>query len=63
MSLPKINEIKDLTKNDLENEILNIKKELFKLRISRKTKKVFKSHQLKHQKHRLAQLLMIQNSN
>ena len=63
MGLPKIDEIKDLTADDLEKEILNIKKKLFKLRIARKTKKEFKSHQLKHEKHRLAQLLMIQNKN
>nr|YP_011007410.1 50S ribosomal protein L29 [Sporochnus bolleanus]WAM64839.1 50S ribosomal protein L29 [Sporochnus bolleanus] len=63
MSLPKINEIKTLNKNDLENEILNIKKQLFKLRLSRATKQSFKSHQFKHVKHRLAQLLMIQKSN
>nr|YP_011005582.1 50S ribosomal protein L29 [Cutleria multifida]WAM62586.1 50S ribosomal protein L29 [Cutleria multifida] len=63
MSLPKIDEIKALNKVDLENEILNIKKELFKLRFYRKTKQSFKSHQFKHQKHRLAQLLMIQKNN
>nr|YP_010317835.1 ribosomal protein L29 [Silvetia siliquosa]UNH90272.1 ribosomal protein L29 [Silvetia siliquosa] len=63
MSLPSINEIQSLNINELENEILNIKKELFKLRFYRGNKQVFKSHQIKHQKHRLAQLLMIrQNS-
>nr|YP_010634171.1 50S ribosomal protein L29 [Ecklonia radiata]YP_011006283.1 50S ribosomal protein L29 [Ecklonia cava]YP_011006424.1 50S ribosomal protein L29 [Eisenia bicyclis]QWK43290.1 ribosomal protein L29 [Ecklonia arborea]QWK43574.1 ribosomal protein L29 [Ecklonia radicosa]WAM63428.1 50S ribosomal protein L29 [Ecklonia cava subsp. stolonifera]WAM63287.1 50S ribosomal protein L29 [Ecklonia cava]WAM63569.1 50S ribosomal protein L29 [Eisenia bicyclis] len=63
MSLPKIDEIKNLDKNELENEILNIKKQLFKLRLRRGTKQSFKSHQFKHGKHRLAQLLMIQKSN
>ncbi|CAM9435436.1 unnamed protein product [Ascophyllum nodosum] len=63
MSLPSINEIQSLNINELENEILNIKKELFKLRFYRGNKQAFKSHQIKHQKHRLAQLLMIrQNS-
>nr|QWK42154.1 ribosomal protein L29 [Pseudochorda nagaii] len=63
MSLPKIDEIKNLNKDDLENEILNIKKELFKLRLRRGAKQSFKSHQFKHGKHRLAQLLMIKKSN
>nr|YP_006639098.1 50S ribosomal protein L29 [Saccharina japonica]YP_009865345.1 50S ribosomal protein L29 [Saccharina latissima]YP_010688160.1 50S ribosomal protein L29 [Saccharina longissima]YP_010863409.1 50S ribosomal protein L29 [Saccharina japonica x Saccharina latissima]YP_011005722.1 50S ribosomal protein L29 [Cymathaere triplicata]YP_011006706.1 50S ribosomal protein L29 [Hedophyllum nigripes]QOV02289.1 50S ribosomal protein L29 [Saccharina sp. ye-B]QWK42297.1 ribosomal protein L29 [Postelsia palma len=63
MSLPKIDEIKNLDKNELENEILNIKKQLFKLRLRRGAKQSFKSHQFKHGKHRLAQLLMIQKSN
>ena len=63
MSLPNIDEITTLTNSELENEILNVKKELFRLRLRRGTKQSFKSHQLKHSKHRLAQLLMIKNSN
>nr|YP_011007270.1 50S ribosomal protein L29 [Scytothamnus australis]WAM64699.1 50S ribosomal protein L29 [Scytothamnus australis] len=63
MSLPKIDEIKALDKNDLEKEILNIKKQLFELRLCRGTKQSFKSHQFKHRKHRLAQLLMIKEGN
>nr|QWK41726.1 ribosomal protein L29 [Akkesiphycus lubricus] len=63
MSLPKIDEIKALSKDDLEKEILNIKKELFKLRLRRGAKQSFKSHQFKHGKHRLAQLLMIKKNN
>ena len=62
MSLPNIDEITTLTSSELENEILNVKKELFRLRLRRGTKQSFKSHQLKHSKHRLAQLLMIKNS-
>nr|YP_009327043.1 50S ribosomal protein L29 [Pleurocladia lacustris]ANS57633.1 50S ribosomal protein L29 [Pleurocladia lacustris]ANS57777.1 50S ribosomal protein L29 [Pleurocladia lacustris] len=64
MSLPKINEIIMLSQSELEDEILNVKKELFKLRLRRgtKQKQFFKSHQFKHSKHRLAQLLMIQKS-
>ena len=41
MSLPKIDEIKNLDKNELENEILNIKKQLFKLRLRRGAKQSF----------------------
>ena len=59
MSLPKIDEITMLSKSELEDEIFNVKKELFRLRLRRGTKQSFKSHQLKHSKHRLAQLLMI----
>lgn len=62
MSLPKIDEIIMLSKSELEDEIFNVKKELFRLRLRRGTKQSFKSHQLKHSKHRLAQLLMIKNS-
>lgn len=59
MSLPKIDEIISLTNSELEDEILNVKKELFKLRVRRAAKQPFKSHQIKHSKHRLSQLLMI----
>ena len=62
MSLPKIDEILTLNIRELENEILNVKKELFQLRLKRGTKQSFKSHQLKHTKHRLAQLLMTKDS-
>ena len=62
MSLLKIDEITMLSKSELEDEIFNVKKELFRLRLRRGTKQSFKSHQLKHSKHRLAQLLMIKNS-
>lgn len=62
MSLPTISEVKILKQEDLENEILNVKKQLFKLRLYRETKQNFKSHQFKHARHRLAQLLMVQNN-
>lgn len=62
MSLPKIDEITTLNNTELENEILNVKKGLFRLRLLRGTKQSFKSHQLKHSKHRLGQLLMIKNN-
>ncbi len=57
MVLPKITEIKDLNVVELENEILTLKKQLFKLRFCKATKETFKSHEFKHKKHRLAQLL------
>lgn len=57
MVLPKIKEIEDLSVLDLENEILTLKKQLFKLRFCKATKETFKSHEFKHKKCRLAQLL------
>ena len=59
MAFPKIEDIRLLTNNDLENEILTIKKQLFKLRFCRATKETFKPHEFKHKKHRLAQLLLV----
>lgn len=59
MALPKIEDIRALNGNDLENEILTIKKQLFKLRFCRATKETFKPHEFKHKKHRLGQLLLV----
>nr|YP_011006988.1 50S ribosomal protein L29 [Phaeostrophion irregulare]WAM64275.1 50S ribosomal protein L29 [Phaeostrophion irregulare] len=63
MSLPKIEDLKNLSSNDLENEIASVKKQLFQLRLYRGTRQPFKPHQFIHLKHRLGQLLMIQKSN
>ena len=59
MALPKIEEVRALNTKDLENEILTIKKQLFKLRFCRGTKETFKPHEFKHKKHRLGQLLLV----
>ncbi|CAL8412437.1 unnamed protein product [Dictyota dichotoma] len=57
MALPKITEIEDLNVLDLDNEILTLKKQLFKLRFCKATKETFKPHEFTHKKRRLAQLL------
>jgi large subunit ribosomal protein L29 len=59
MNFPKIEEIKNLTSEELKNEILSLEKQLFDLRFKKATRKPFKPHLFKHTKHRLAQLSMI----
>lgn len=59
MVLPKITEVRNLNLSELENEILAIKKQLFKLRFCRATRETFNPHEFKHKKHRLAQLLFV----
>jgi len=61
MSLPQISEIKDLKNEELHQEILQIKKELFDLRFKKATRQTFKPHEIKHAKHRLAQLLTVEH--
>lgn len=61
MALPKIKDSQNLTLIELENEILSLKKQLFKLRFCRATRETFKPHEFKHKKHRLAQLLFIKS--
>jgi large subunit ribosomal protein L29 len=61
MSLPQISEIKDLKNEELHQEILKTKKELFDLRFKKSTRQAFKPHEIKHAKHRLAQLLTVEH--
>lgn len=62
MSLPKIEDIIVLERDELKNEILVIKKELLQLRIKQAVKEPIKAHQFRHARHRLRQLLMIQQN-
>ncbi len=60
MALPKISEIRDLSDDQLKEEIAAVKKQLFDLRFQKATRQLEKSHQFKHTRHRLAQLLTVE---
>jgi large subunit ribosomal protein L29 len=60
MSLPKIDEIKDLSDQEITDQITAVKKDLFQLRFQKATRQMDKPHQFKHKRHRLAQLLTIE---
>lgn len=60
MPLPKVDEIKDLSDQDLSDQITTVKKELFQLRFQKATRQMDKPHQFKHKRHRLAQLMTIE---
>jgi len=60
MSFPKINELKDLELNEIKNEILALKKELFELRLKKAARQSFKPHSFKHIKHRLRLLINLE---
>jgi large subunit ribosomal protein L29 len=61
MSLPKMDEIKDLSDQELVDQIAAVKKELFQLRFQKATRQMDKPHQFKHKRHRLAQLLTLEH--
>jgi large subunit ribosomal protein L29 len=61
MPLPKISEARDLSDEKLSDEILAVKKQLFQLRLQKATKQLDKPHQFRHARHRLAQLLTVEN--
>jgi large subunit ribosomal protein L29 len=60
MPLPKISEARELTDEQLAEEILAVKKQLFQLRLQKATRQLEKPHQFRHARHRLAQLMTVE---
>jgi large subunit ribosomal protein L29 len=60
MAFPKIEDARSLSDEELAQEILAAKEELFRLRLQKSTRQLEKPHQFKHIKHRIAQLLTVE---
>lgn len=60
MSLPKIENVRKLNDEELVDEILAAKRQLFNLRFQQATRRLEKPHEFKHVRHRLAQLLTVE---
>lgn len=60
MPLPKISEARELSDEQLAQEIIAVKKQLFQLRLKKATRQLEKPHQFTHARHRLAQLLTVE---
>jgi large subunit ribosomal protein L29 len=60
MALPKIEDARNLGDEELAEEILAVKRELFQLRLEQATRRLEKPHLFKHAKHRLSQLLTVE---
>ena len=60
MALPKIADVRNLSEEELAEEILAVKRELFQLRLEQATRRLEKPHLFKHAKHRMAQLLTVE---
>ena len=60
MPFPEIAEVRELSDEEIANEIAKVKRELFDLRILKATGRIEKTHLFKHNRHRLAQLLTIE---
>ncbi len=61
MALPTVKEARDLSDSELAEQIITAKKELFELRFQKATRKLEKPHLFKHTRHRLSQLLTVEN--
>ena len=60
MALPKITDVRKLSDEELAEEILAVKRQLFQLRLEQATRRLEKPHLFKHTKHRLSQLLTVE---
>lgn len=60
MPFPKISEVRDLSDQEISEQIAATKKQLFDLRFQKATRRLEKSHQFKHARHRLAQLMTLE---
>ncbi len=60
MALPKIEDVRNLSDEELAEEILAAKRQLFQLRLQQATRRLEKTHEFKHTRHRIGQLLTIE---
>jgi large subunit ribosomal protein L29 len=60
MPLPKISEARELSAQELNDQIAALKRELFELRLQKATQRLEKPHLFKQNRHRLAQLMTVE---
>lgn len=61
MALPKIEDARALSNEELHEEIASVKKQLFDLRFQMATRQLETTHEFKHRKHQLAQLMTVES--
>lgn len=61
MALSKMTDIRALSDQEVADGIVAIKRELFELRLQQATNRLEKTHQFKHARHKLAQLMTVEH--
>ncbi|NCJ08026.1 50S ribosomal protein L29 [Synechococcales cyanobacterium C] len=61
MALTKISDLEDLTLEEVEIKIQELKRQLFDLRFQQATRQAVKPHEFKHARHTLAQLMTLKH--
>jgi large subunit ribosomal protein L29 len=61
MPLPKISDVRGLSDQELAEQIVALKRQLFELRLQKATRRLEKFHLFKHTRHHLAQLMTVEN--
>lgn len=59
MPLPKIQDARKLSDEELADEILAAKRELFQLRMQKATRRLEKTHQFKQLRHKIGQMMTV----
>ena len=59
MPLPKIEDARKLSDEELADEILAAKRELFQLRMQKATRRLEKTHQFKQLRHKIGQMMTV----
>ncbi|MCT7963264.1 50S ribosomal protein L29 [Laspinema sp. D1] len=62
MAFPKMADIANLSDEEVNEQILSLKRELFTLRLQQATRRLEKTHLFKHKRHQLAQLLTLEGA-
>lgn len=60
MPLSKIEDARNLNDQELADAIVAVKKQLFELRLQKATGRLAKTHEFKHARHRLSQLMTVE---
>lgn len=60
MALPKVQDARDLSDQELDEQVLALKRQLFELRMQKATRQTVKPHLFKHIRHQLAQLMTVE---
>ncbi|MGL5196623.1 MAG: 50S ribosomal protein L29 [Chroococcales cyanobacterium] len=62
MAFPKMADIANLSDEEVNEQILSLKRELFTLRLQKATRRLEKTHLFKHKRHQLSQLLTLEGA-
>lgn len=60
MPLSKISDFRSLSDDELNEQIVEAKKKLFELRFQKATRQLEKTHEFKHVRHQIAQLMTVE---
>jgi len=60
MALPKIQDFRNLSDQEVDEQIQAFKRQLFELRMQKATRQTVKPHLFKHLRHQIAQLMTVE---